>query len=64
MLLGLTLAVVALAYVLYPLLKAGPRGAEHSAAVDPAVSTCRFCGARPESDAVFCSRCGRALGSG
>ena len=33
---------------------AGPAGA---------ILSCAFCGPRPESDAVFCSNCGRRLGT-
>lgn len=63
MLAGTGLAIAALAYVLYPLLKAGPPPPGRSASPQPAL-TCDACGVRPESDAVFCSNCGRTLGPG
>lgn len=53
---GTVLALLALGYVLYPLLVgAKPRGVR---ADRPA---CPRCGIRPESDASFCSSCGSAL---
>jgi hypothetical protein len=83
---GVSLAVAALAYVLYPLFAAGgtgigqvaptttPRGPGREVTdeeIEAAVRSyrarestgiaCPVCGARPESDAVYCSSCGRQL---
>ena len=63
MLAGLALAIGLLAYVLRPLIKRRTESAGAMAAGDPGVPTCSSCGARPEADAVFCSSCGRPLGS-
>ncbi len=61
MIAGIALALVALAYVLYPLIKAAPPAVRRAALRDPSVPGCSTCGARPEPDAVFCSSCGRPL---
>ncbi len=79
---GVVLALLCLAYVLYPLLKhergrgrssAGPKGVPRVVSddeIEAAVRTyrarlgpraCPTCGPRPESDAQFCSTCGRRL---
>lgn len=66
MLAGLALAIGLLAYVLRPLIKRRTEAAGAMAARDPGdpgVPSCSTCGARPEADAVFCSSCGRPLGS-
>jgi hypothetical protein len=63
MLAGLALALASLAYVLYPLLRASPPRTHRSVQGDAAMVTCSACGARPAPDAVFCSSCGRPLGS-
>lgn len=69
MLAGLALAIGLLAYVLRPLIKRRTEAAGAMAARDPGdpgdpgVPSCSSCGARPEADAVFCSSCGRPLGS-
>jgi hypothetical protein len=58
---GMALALVALGYVLYPLIKASPPAARRAAARDAPVPGCSACGASAEPDAVFCSSCGRPL---
>lgn len=63
MIAGMALALVALAYVLYPLIKAAPPTVRRAAPGDTSAPDCSACGARPEPDAVFCSSCGRPLGS-
>lgn len=52
---GTVLALLALAYVLYPLL------VRANAGLGSVPSTCPKCGARTESDASFCSDCGEPL---
>ncbi|HEU4563117.1 MAG TPA: zinc ribbon domain-containing protein [Gemmatimonadaceae bacterium] len=74
---GTVLAVAALAYVLYPVFTAprraapgagpapGPRSDAEIEALIGSYRTahrdCPSCGARPESDALYCSECGRYL---
>jgi hypothetical protein len=74
---GALLALACLAYVLYPLMRAGKPAASRGARpvtdeeIEAAVhayrvahasgAICAVCGARPESDALFCSSCGRRL---
>jgi hypothetical protein len=64
-LLGTTMVLLVLAYVLYPILKADRSrpGAVGSKAGNGGATgrMCAGCGVRPESDAVFCSRCGRPI---
>lgn len=56
MIVGTVLALLALAYVLYPLLVGTkPRDA------DPSVAVCPKCGSPAEKGAGFCSRCGSPL---
>jgi hypothetical protein len=75
------LAVLCLAYVLYPLIgprrasapqrKAQPRTPVTDEEIEATVRAyraahvvgthCAVCGSRPETDAVFCSNCGRRL---
>lgn len=62
---GLAVALVALAWVLWPVVRPGVSGPEArtqpgaaSVAVAP---VCPVCGPRPEADAVVCSTCGRVL---
>jgi hypothetical protein len=52
LLLGTAIAVASLCYVLYPLYRDGVSTGER---------VCEKCGARPETDAKFCSNCGAAL---
>ncbi|MGI8619113.1 MAG: hypothetical protein ACR2L6_08480 [Gemmatimonadaceae bacterium] len=55
MIVGTGLALLALGYVLYPLLVGStPR-------VRPGVMLCPKCGGRTEADASFCSSCGGPL---
>jgi hypothetical protein len=72
LILGTLLALVALAYVLAPLFAdAAPAwnvsSVGGSSVQTPGTSaaepkTCTTCGPRPESDALYCSSCGRRLG--
>lgn len=56
MIAGTALALLALGYVLYPLLVGtSPRGTGSSAII------CPTCGSRAEADASFCSHCGGPL---
>lgn len=54
---GTVLALAALGYVLYPLLK--EPGERRTGAKLP---VCPECGVRPEVDAKFCSDCGSEIG--
>ena len=56
MIVGATLALVALGYVLYPLL-VGTKPRE----VAPSGSPCPNCGALAKLDASFCAGCGSSL---
>jgi rRNA maturation endonuclease Nob1 len=65
---GVALAVGALLFVLYPLLRGAPSAKPPADAAEEAVrryrqrrGACPTCGPRPEPDAVFCSSCGRYL---
>ena len=69
---GTTLAVAALAYVLYPLTAAPRRPISPPAVTDEELETlignyrtphvdCPTCGPRPEADAIYCSGCGKQL---
>lgn len=62
MLAGIAVALVAVGYVLQPLLRSGRSVPPPSAGTIGARPACPECGARPEADAVFCSSCGRMLG--
>lgn len=48
MAMGVSLALLAVGYVVYPLLRAGP-------------GRCGKCGTKMEAEASFCSECGTAL---
>jgi hypothetical protein len=72
---GVVLAVACLAYVLYPLVRRerGARRVVTDEEIEAAVRTyraslgaraCPVCGPRPESDALFCSTCGRRIADG
>jgi len=58
LLIGTLLALGALSFVLYPLFTSGRPVATRPVQGNPA---CPTCGPRPESDAIFCSNCGKAL---
>lgn len=66
--LGTVLALTALAYVLAPLfadnVPAWPAAGVVEAKTSPVqgFAICAVCGPRPESDALYCSTCGRWLG--
>ena len=72
--LGTVLALAALAYVLAPLFTdvaprsevsfaaRGDAGVESADERAPGSRVCATCGPRPESDAMYCSSCGRWLG--
>ncbi|HKG96035.1 MAG TPA: hypothetical protein VKA84_29245 [Gemmatimonadaceae bacterium] len=71
---GALLALAAAAYVALPLLRGAGRlpdeGARDAAEelvlryrLSAAPPACPRCGPRPEADAVYCSTCGRKLGS-
>jgi hypothetical protein len=61
---GTLLALAALGYVLWPLIKAAEEDDAAEAEIRRAraqLRVCPDCGPRPESAARYCSRCGRAL---
>jgi hypothetical protein len=78
MLLGALGSTLTVAWVLYPIFAARSRPPAPSASSEPeddavealirryrpAGAHCPSCGPRPESDAAFCSSCGRPLGGG
>ena len=64
MLAGVVVALAAVVYVLRPLLRSGRGVPGRSTAGGAMGPGCVECGARPEAAAVFCSNCGRPLGSG
>lgn len=53
---GIAVALLALGYVLYPLL-----AATNSREVEPRVSPCPKCGTLARSEASFCANCGEPL---
>ncbi len=74
---GVVLALACLAYVLYPLVRRERGRVARRVVTDEEIEaavrtyrvslgarTCPVCGPRPESDALFCSTCGRPLGDG
>ena len=58
MVIGTIIAIAALTFVLFPLLMSGPTPGSGAGGES---RTCDQCGAHPEKDARFCSRCGAAL---
>ena len=69
---GIVLAILAVAYVLQPLLGRVQRQGSHVQVSELDIETmiadyrrsrrvCPNCGLRPEPNATFCSECGRAL---